>query len=75
MTLPSLSPMELEILIALAALVIFPAAVVVVLFSAIVGAGLSRLLYLGARSCANRVLPYFVPFHQPVVVGHKGARH
>ena len=67
--------MGLEILTAVAALVIFPAAVVAVLFSAMVGAGLSRLLYLGARSCANRVLLNFVPFHQPVAVGPKGARN
>jgi hypothetical protein len=67
--------MGLEILIAVAVFGIFAAAVVLVLFSAIAGAGLSRLLYLGARSFANRVLPNFVPFHQPVVVVHKGARH
>ena len=62
MTLPSLSPIEFQVLVTVATLVIFAAAFVVILFSAIVGAGLARLLYLGARSCAKTILPNFVPF-------------
>ena len=61
MPLPSLSPIALEILVPVAALLILAAAFLAVLFCAIVGAGLGRLLYLGARSCANRVLPIFAP--------------
>src|SRR6516165_691094 len=70
MPLPSLSPIALEILVPIAALLILAAAFLAVLFCAIVGAGLGRLLYLGARSCANRVLPIFAPI-QSVVVGPK----
>ena len=70
MPLPSLSPIALEILVPVAALLILAAAFLAVLFCAIVGAGLGRLLYLGARSCANRVLPIFAPI-QSVVVGPK----
>jgi hypothetical protein len=75
MTLPSFSSIELEALMVIATVLVLAGAAVVILFAAIVGTGLARLLYLGARSCANRVLPNFVPFHQPVVVVHKGARH
>jgi hypothetical protein len=67
--------MELEVPIAVAALVIFAAAVVVILSSAIIGTGLARLLYLGARSCVKTVvLPNFVPVYQPIAVGHKGVK-
>jgi hypothetical protein len=74
MTVPSFSSIELEALMVIATVLILAAAVVVLLFSAIVGTGLARLLYLGARSCANRVLPYFVPVYQPVAVGPKGVK-
>lgn len=59
----------------IATVLILSVGVVVILFSAIVGTGLARLLYLGARSCANRVLPYFVLVYQPIVVGPKGTRN
>lgn len=70
MTLPSLSPIEFQVLVTVATLVIFAAAFVVILFSAIVGAGLARLLYLGARSCVKTILPNFVP-----LPAHIGASH
>lgn len=61
MTFPSLSPIELQVLVTVATSVIFAAAFVVILISAIVGAGLARLLYLGGRSCVKTILPNFVP--------------
>ena len=78
MALPSFSSMELEALMVIASLLILAASlasIVVILFSAIVGTGLARLLYLGARSCVNRVLPKFVPVYEPVAVGHKGVKN
>ena len=74
MTLPSFSSIELEALMVIATVLILAVGVVVLLFSAIVGTGLARLLYLGARSCANRVLLDFVPVYQPIAVGHKGVK-
>jgi hypothetical protein len=74
MTLPFFSSTELEALLAIAMVLILAVAVVLVLFSAIIGTGLARLLFLGARSCANRVLPYFVPVYQPIAVGHEGVK-
>jgi len=77
MALPSFSSMELEALMVIASLLILAASlasIVVILFSAIVGTGLARLLYLGARSCVNRVLPKFVPVYEPVAVGHKAVK-
>jgi UPF0716 family protein affecting phage T7 exclusion len=75
MTLPSFSSIELEALMIIASLLVVAASIVVILFSAIIGTGLARLLYLGARSCVNRVLPNFVPFYQPIAVGHKGVKN
>ena len=74
MTLPSFSSIELEALMIIATWLILAGTVVVVLFSAIVGTGLARLLYLGARSCVKTVLPNFVPVYQPIAVGHKGVK-
>jgi len=75
MTLPSFSSIELEALMIIAALLILAGSIVVVLFSAIIGTGLARLLYLGARSFVNRVLPNFVPVYEPVAVGHKAVKN
>jgi hypothetical protein len=75
MTLPSFSSIELEALMVIATLLILAATIVVILFSAIVGAGLARLLYLGGRFCVKTILPNFVPFHQPIAVGHKGLKN
>jgi hypothetical protein len=75
MTLPSFSSIELEALMIIATLLIFAATIVVILFSAITGTGLARLLYLDARSCVKTILPNFVPVYQPVAVGHKGMKN
>jgi len=56
-------------------LLVVAASIVVILFSAIIGTGLARLLYLGARSCVNRILPNLVPVYQPIAVGHKGVKN
>jgi hypothetical protein len=74
MTLPSFSSIELEVLVVIATLLVFTAAFVAVLFSATVGAGLSRLLYVAGHSCVKTILPNFVPLPQPVAIGHKGAK-
>jgi hypothetical protein len=74
MTLPSFSSIELEVLLVIATLLLFMATFVAVLFSAIVGAGLARLLYVAGHWCAKAILPNFVPLHQPVAIGHKGAK-
>jgi UPF0716 family protein affecting phage T7 exclusion len=75
MTLPSFSSIELEALMIIATLLIFAATIVVILFSAIIGTGLARLLYLGTRSCVKTFLPNFVPLYEPVAVGHKGMKN
>ena len=75
MILPSFSSIELEALMIIASLLVLAGAVVVILFSAIIGTGLARLLYLGARSCVKTILPNFVPVYQPVAVGHKGVKN
>ena len=58
-----------------AATLLMLAAFLAILSSAIVAVGLSRLLYVGGRYCAKTVLPSFVPFHQPIAVGQKGAKN
>lgn len=75
MTLPSFSSIELEALMIIASLLVVAASVVVILFSAIIGTGLARLLYLGARSCVKTILPNFVPVYEPVAVGHKAVKN
>ena len=78
MALPSFSSMELEVLMIVASLLILAASVasiVVILFSALVGTGLARLLYLGARSCVKTILPNFVPVYQHLAVGHKAVKN
>jgi len=77
MALPSFSSMELEALMVIASLLILAASaalIVVILFSAIIGTGLARLLYLGVRSCVKTILPNFVPVSEPVAVGHKAVK-
>ena len=75
MTLPSFNSIELEALMIIASLLVVAASIVVILFSAIIGTGLARLLYLGARSFVNRVLPNFVPVYEPIAVGHKTVKN
>jgi hypothetical protein len=75
MTLPSFNSIELEALMIIASLLILAATIVVISFSAIIGTGLARLLYLGARSCVKTFLPNFVPVYQPIAVGHKGVKN
>jgi hypothetical protein len=75
MTLPSFSSIELEALMIIASLLVVAASIVVILFSAIIGTGLARLLYLAARSCVKTILPNFVPVYQPIAVGHKGVKN
>src|ERR1700751_934697 len=75
MTLPSFSSIELEALMIIASLLVVAASIVVILFSAIIGTGLSRLLYLGARSCVKTIFPNFVPVYEPVAVGHKAVKN
>lgn len=71
---PSFSAVELEVLVVTGVLVFLAAAFFAVFFSAIIGAGLARLLYVGGRFCAKTILPSFVPVHQPLAVSHKGAK-
>jgi hypothetical protein len=71
---PSFSSIELEVLAVTGALLILAAAFFAIFFSAIIGAVLARLLYVGGRSCMKTVLPNFVPVHQPIAVGPKGAK-
>jgi hypothetical protein len=74
MLFPSFSSIELEVLVVIASLLILAGAFVAILFSAIIGAGFVRLLYVGGRFCVKTILRNFVPLHQPVAVGHRGAK-
>jgi hypothetical protein len=71
---PSLSAIELEVLVITGVLLFLAAAFFAIFFSAVIGAGLARLLYVGGRFCAKTILPNFVPVTSPVAVGHKGAK-
>jgi hypothetical protein len=55
MALPSLSPIELQLLISIIAVVIFVGSFLALLFSAVFGLGLVRLLYVGGRWCAGKI--------------------
>jgi hypothetical protein len=55
MALPSLSPIELQLLISIIAVVIFFGSFLALLFSAVFGLGLVRLLYVGGRWCVGKI--------------------
>ena len=63
MALPSLSPIELQVLISIIAVLIFIGSFLALLVSVIFGLGLARLLYVGGRWCVGKVL------HSHPVVG------
>ena len=55
MALPSLSPIELQLLISIVAILIFFGSFLAILVSAIFGLGLGRLLYVGSRWCVGKI--------------------
>jgi hypothetical protein len=55
MALPSLSPIELQVLISIVAALIFIGSFLALLVSVIFGLGLARLLYVGGRWCVGKV--------------------
>jgi hypothetical protein len=55
MALPSLSPIELQLLISIVAILIFFGSFLAILVSAIFGLGLGRLLYVGGRWCVGKI--------------------
>ena len=55
MALPSLSPIELQVLISIIAVLIFIGSFLAILVSAIFGVGLARLLYVGGRWCVGKI--------------------
>ena len=50
-----MAPAELQLLISVAGMVIFVALFLGILFSAIVGVGVVRLLYVGGRWCTDKI--------------------
>ena len=50
-----MAPAELQLLISVAGMVIFVALFLGILFSAIIGVGVLRLLYIGARWCTEKI--------------------
>jgi hypothetical protein len=56
-------------------LLFYAAAFLALFISAIVGAGVARLLYVSGRSCVKMIHPDFIPIHQPIAVGPKIAEH
>jgi len=55
MPLPSLSPIELQLLLSIIAVLIFFGSFLALLFSAVFGLGLARLLYVGGRWCVGKI--------------------
>jgi hypothetical protein len=55
MALPSLTPIELQVLISIIAVLIFIGSFLTILVSAIFGVGLARLLYVGGRWCVGKI--------------------
>jgi hypothetical protein len=55
MALPSFSPIELQLLISLIAVLIFIGSFLALFFSAVFGLGLVRLLYVGGRWCVGKI--------------------
>jgi hypothetical protein len=52
---PSINTPELELLIGIVGVLIFVASFLALLFSAIFGLGLARLLYVGGRWCVRKI--------------------
>jgi hypothetical protein len=50
-----LNPVELEFLVGIAILLIIVASFLLLFFSAIIGAGVARLLYVGGTFCARKI--------------------
>jgi hypothetical protein len=71
---PSFTAIELEVLAVIGILLFLAAAFFAIFFSAIIGAALARLLYVGGRFCAKTIHPSLVPVTSPVAVSHKGAK-
>jgi hypothetical protein len=63
-----MSTPELQLLISIAGVVIFVGLFLALLFSAIVGLGMARLLYVGGRWCIEKI-------HQSHTVGNARAIH
>ena len=55
MALPSFSTIELQLLISLVGALIFVGSFLALLFSAIFGLGLARLLYVGGGWCLGKI--------------------
>jgi hypothetical protein len=55
MALPSFSPIELQVVISIIAVLIFFGSFLALLFSAVFGVGLVRLLYVGGRWCVGKI--------------------
>jgi hypothetical protein len=55
MALPSFSPIELQVLISIIAVLIFIGSFLALLVSVIFGLGLARFLYVGGRWCVGKV--------------------
>ena len=70
MPLPSLSPIELQLLISILAVLIFVGSFLVLLFSGIFGLGLARLLYVGGCWCVRKIHHSRPVVSLPVVPHH-----
>jgi hypothetical protein len=55
MALPSFSPIELQVVISIIAVLIIFGSFLALLFSAVFGVGLVRLLYVGGRWCVGKI--------------------
>ena len=55
MPLPSLSPIELQLLLSVIAVLIFFGSFLALLFSAVFGLGLARLLYVSGCWCVRKI--------------------
>ena len=50
-----MSPAELQLLVGMAGVVLFVGLFLAILFLAVVGFGIARLLYIGGRWCTERI--------------------
>ena len=50
-----INPIELELLVGVAIVLIIVASFLLLFFSAIIGAGVARLLYIGGSFCARKI--------------------
>ena len=55
MALPSFSPVELQVLLSIIAVLISIGSFLALLVSVILGLGLARLLYVGGRGCVGKL--------------------